>query len=95
MCRNQQRQLAEVEQDGPCEGQTQRLMRTDNRHAYRAFPWWTLWLIWPLMGLLKHASATFVGGWVSLGAWAIPANVVIAMVLMIVGIGLVLRQYRK
>lgn len=78
------------------EGQTTRLnTETQNgvcRSAWRGFPWWTLWLIWPLIGLLKGAGSALTTGWLMLGTLAVPLNIVLAIVLITVGVALLLRQ---
>ena len=77
------------------EGETTQLrafVRQERRSAWHAFPWWTLWLIWPLMGLLKGASGALVAGWLALGTFAVPLNMLLAVGLIIVGVALLVRQ---
>lgn len=79
------------------EGQTQRLHAegapyTKQRCSHHGFPWWTLWLIWPLIALVKHAGAAMFGGWALLGSVLIPANVLLAVVLIVAGAALLLRN---
>lgn len=78
--------------NSPYEGSTQRLNQEQTLTARRTFPWWTLWLIWPLMSLVKYASATVFAGWAALGGLAVPANVLIMLALMIVGVVILLRE---
>lgn len=57
--------------EGAYEGETVRLgayqpvqgMQRKQFHHCGGFPWWTLWLIWPLFGVIK-------GIWGALGATA-------------------------
>lgn len=78
------------------EGQTTQLNQ-DNTHYHRpstcrTFPWWTLWLIWPLIGLLKGLSGALLAGWLALGAIAVPLNVLVAIGLILLGVMLLVRQ---
>ena len=54
--------------EGAYEGETVRLdtqregreaRRESGRHGH--FPWWTLWLIWPLVGLVKWLVPVLLG----------------------------------
>ena len=54
--------------EGAYEGETVRLdtqrkgqedRRETGRHGH--FPWWTLWLIWPLVGLVKWLVPVLLG----------------------------------
>src|SRR5690349_5598422 len=57
--------------EGAYEGQTLRLDSRDGIPAQRSerkacagqasFPWWTLWLIWPLIGLAKWFAPLYLG----------------------------------
>lgn len=78
--------------DSPYEGSTQRLNEHQMLTAKRAFPWWTLWLIWPLVSVVKYASANLFTGWPMLGSLAVPAPVLIALVLVVSGLALLLRE---
>ena len=76
----------------PYDGTTTRLVGGEQtRQAYQRFPWWTLWLIWPLIGLLKGVSASVIAGWAALGGLFVPANVLLALALIAVGIVILVR----
>ncbi|MBC8163567.1 MAG: hypothetical protein H7Z42_20365 [Roseiflexaceae bacterium] len=89
MCRK--KRTTQPGADSPYEGSTQRLSEQTWR-ARRAFPWWTLWLIWPLVSLVKYAGATLFTGWSALGDLVVPANVLAALALVIFGVALLLRE---
>ena len=83
---------------GPYEGETVRLGAhdatwTEHRRRWHAFPWWTLWMIWPLIGLVKvlvAALATAFDGLAPLvagGAWGV-------WPLLLIVVGLVLLRRR-
>ncbi len=86
--------------EGAYEGQTVRLDARDRvsherreRHScggHGGFPWWTLWLIWPLIGLVKWFVPLYLGAvtasLVQLSAVGIAPFVAIALIV----IGLVL-----
>lgn len=62
-----------LEYDGAYEGETVHLVgqRSDAAvHPARgrcgSFPWWTLWLIWPLIGLIKGVAFVLPGVLVAL-----------------------------
>jgi uncharacterized membrane protein YhaH (DUF805 family) len=78
MCKRREyhRHIPALASDGAYEGRTTRLdagvaerwAQTSGREERRAcrgsgFPWWTLWLIWPLFFVLKAAVATMAGVW--------------------------------
>ena len=92
MCGHKQQTPIEAAHDGPYEGQTQRLRMERTRRVWRAFPWWTLWLIWPLMGLLKYLGGSVGAGWVALGAVAVPLNLLLAVGLIVIGVVLIARR---
>jgi len=48
------------------------------------FPWWTLWLLWPLIGVLKAAVPVFWGGLAALSQVTVPL-----LPLVLIGIVLV------
>ena len=77
------------------EGQTTRLEQATRQHACRAFPWWTLWLIWPLVAVLKTIGASIGLGWSALGGVLLPANVLLAIALIVIGAVLLVRQQRR
>lgn len=76
------------------DGDTVRLsdQRPTRRHCGGGFPWWTLWLIWPAIGLFKliAANAVSVVGSVS----SVTALQIIAAVLLIVAGVVLLRRDR-
>ena len=86
--------------EGGYEGQTVRLDRRDSVAPERrqwhgcgqhgGFPWWTLWLIWPLIGLVKWFVPLYLGaitaGLTQLSAVGVAPFVAIALIV----IGLVL-----
>ena len=66
MCKRRQVETGARETEGGYEGRTIRLTQHDgtmtyHRHAAQHFPWWTLWLIWPLIGLVKWLVPTMLG----------------------------------
>lgn len=83
--------------EGPYEGETVRLdpgqgemalRRASHRRDY--FPWWTLWMIWPLVFLVKgafiavaSAASALAGG---LGGSAAPGAYWLPILLIVVGI---------
>ena len=77
------------------EGQTTKLEQVTRRHACSAFPWWTLWLIWPLIGVLKAVGANIGTGWSVLGGVLVPANVLVAVALVAIGVALLVRHQRR
>lgn len=103
MCKRHSSNNPEVSFEGPYEGNTTRLSTErgscggwgwKGRHG--SFPWWTLWLLWPLIALIKGVGTAFFGtvaaSWVALGAFAIPANLLLALGLIVIGGALVLRR---
>ena len=50
----------------------------------RGFPWWMLWLIWPVLGVLKAAVPVFWGGLAALSQMSVPL-----LPLVLIGIVLV------
>jgi hypothetical protein len=66
MCRHHQvsRETISVAPTGAYEGETVRLDAADARPAtnhQHTFPWWTLWLVWPLLSLIKPAVMVLIG----------------------------------
>jgi hypothetical protein len=87
--------------NGAYEGQTVRL---DGRSITRAerrtrwpggFPWWSLWLIWPLIGLLKWAAPIYLTALAALrdttSTLAEPAAAIVAVLLIVAGLALIRR----
>lgn len=64
------RELRTAGADYPADGETVRLTdlsQADGRRCSPGFPWWTLWMLWPLFWLAKgalHLSAPVVA-WLS------------------------------
>lgn len=78
------------------EGETVRFdRRTDGdlRSVARMqhFPWWTLWLIWPLIGVIKASAPVVLA---TLGAWGQISVPLLPLVLIAIG-ALVLLRHRS
>jgi hypothetical protein len=91
--------------EGAYEGQTVRLDSHDRvLHQRRergscgghgSFPWWTLWLIWPLIGLAKWFVTLYLGA-ITVGLTQLSANGVVPFVaIALIVIGLVLIRRRQ
>lgn len=85
MCKRRTMQAAATE---PYEGQTIRFdpqhdpeRHYKSRHHCGGFPWWTLWLIWPLIGLLKWSAPLLLGAVAGLGQLTLPLIPVLMIVL--------------
>ena len=86
--------------EGAYEGQTVRLDQRDianiERHGDRhhSFPWWTLWLIWPLIGLAKWFVPLYLGALTAAFAQLSTAGAapIAAFALIVVGIVLISRK---
>jgi hypothetical protein len=80
------------------EGQTTRLVAPQRACSWGhgSFPWWTLWLIWPVVMLIKsigtQAAGTLTTAWAWLGSVAVPANVLIIAGLIVLGAVLLRRR---
>jgi hypothetical protein len=80
--------------EGAYEGQTVRLASRDHasheqreRHSctgHGGFPWWTLWLIWPLIGVAKWFVPLYLGA-ISAGLAPIAAVALIVIGLVLIG----------
>lgn len=59
------------------------------------FPWWSLWLIWPLIGLLKWALPLYTGALAALrdtlSMQAQPVAMIMAVLLIVAGLALIRR----
>jgi hypothetical protein len=55
-------------------------------YRWGGFPWWMLWLIWPLIWLFKGLGAFFG----TLAAGASPAMLLFAVVLITAGVALLI-----
>jgi hypothetical protein len=104
MCKRKRYQVDQpaLATEGAYEGQTMRLDPRggshDRGHSCRqagGFPWWTLWLIWPLIGLAKWFVPLYVGaigaGLARLSAAGLAPFVAIALI----ALGLVLIGRRQ
>jgi hypothetical protein len=62
---------------------------------YGHFPWWSLWLIWPLIGLLKWVAPIYLGALAGLrdamSTQAQPVAMVVAVLLIVAGVALIRR----
>jgi hypothetical protein len=62
---------------------------TLRRTAWRGgFPWWTLWLLWPLFGVLKAAGPVVWSGLAALTQVTVP----LLPLVLVVGVLVVLRR---
>jgi len=90
--------------EGGYEGQTVRLDPRDvvsherrDQHAYvrhGGFRWWTLWLIWPLIGLVKWFVPLYLGA-IAGGLGQLSAAGVapfVALALIVIGLVLIARR---
>jgi hypothetical protein len=93
MCKRQTMQTASTQ---PYEGETirfdaeQRALGDSQATLHCAsFPWWTLWLIWPLIGLLKWSMPLLIGVVASIGEITVP---LIPLLLIVLGLLLLRRR---
>ena len=67
--------------------------RRNRRHGH--FPWWSLWLIWPLIGLLKWVAPIYLGALTALrdtfSTQAQPVAMIVAVLLIVAGLALIRR----
>lgn len=63
--------------------------RSKSRHHCGGFPWWTLWLIWPLIGVLKWSVPLLFGVVAGLGEITVP---LIPVLMIVVGLLLLRRR---
>ena len=86
--------------EGAYEGQTVRLDQRDIANVerrvdrHRSFPWWTLWLIWPLIGLAKWFVPLYLGAFTAVVTQLSTAGAapIVALALIAVGIVLIRRK---
>jgi hypothetical protein len=101
MCKRHQYKAEDREsKEVPYEGETRRLDpqqtgagATYRRASHAHFPWWTLWLIWPLIYVVKGMvrvladAATAIGGAVSTidfgGLWLLPIILIVAGIVLL------------
>jgi hypothetical protein len=91
--------------EGGYEGQTIRLDSRDaisherrDQHGcgrHGGFPWWTLWLIWPLIGLLKWFVPLYLGALTAVFAQLSMAGVAPFVAIALIVIGLILIGRRQ
>ncbi len=85
MCKRRTRPTATATQ--PYEGETirlggeQALKMEQPRARHHCFPWWTLWLIWPLIGVFKWMLPLLIGAIGGLMQIMIPLLPVLLIVL--------------
>ena len=101
MCKRQRyAPEAQLASEGAYEGQTVRLDLHERECGTRRsvgqgqrFPWWALWLIWPLMELVKWGTPLALGAFAtvagSLGTLGAP---IVALLLIASGIALLRRS---
>lgn len=87
----------------PATGPTTRLGEgepAENRHYMAArsrswrsahFPWWMLWLIWPLIGIGKAVAPAVIGALGSLSQLTTP---LLPVILVVLGVALLIRMRR-
>lgn len=75
------------------------VMNEQRRHWCGTFPWWTLWLIWPLIigfkalvAVLPNTLAKVTSGWEAL---ALPVQVLVAVALIVLGVAVLQRSNRE
>jgi hypothetical protein len=76
------------------EGETVRLSsggaaERGGRCGWGAFPWWTLWLIWPAIGLVKWTAPLVAGAYTELMTFSVP---LLPVLLILVGLALIVRR---
>jgi hypothetical protein len=92
MCRQQKQALeASPVAEGAYQGRT---IRLDQRADYRrTFPYWALWLIWPLLVLGKWIVPFSWGMFATItGIVSGPVSIAAAIVLIVLGVVLLLRS---
>jgi hypothetical protein len=58
------------------------------------FPWWTLWLIWPLIGLAKLVTPLVLNTLAAMtGSLGERGALLVALLLIVAGIALLRRSY--
>jgi hypothetical protein len=75
------------------EGDTMRLAAGQAAHGkhcnWTAFPWWTLWLIWPAIGLVKWTAPLVAETYTTLMAASVP---LLPVLLILLGLALIVRR---
>jgi hypothetical protein len=101
MCKhkNQRIDMPILAAEGAYEGRTMRLDRADRSVDRRSehgsagrggFPWWTLWLVWPLIGLAKWFVPLYIGAVTPIGAQLSAAGAAPFVAFALIAVGLVL-----
>jgi hypothetical protein len=81
-----------AERHGPAEGETTRLAAEgdgERRCRWGSFPWWTLWLIWPAVGLLKWTAPLVLAAYAELVALS---TALLPALLILAGLALIARR---
>lgn len=92
MCRTNRAEHRHFSENAAYEGETQRLALHSEPGSstchWRGFPWWSLWLLWPLALLSKALLPIVAGGF----AWLTRPLVfeITVLPLLLIGIGLAL-----
>ena len=96
MCGRRHVQSETTTADETYTGETVDLSRQERATAgahqavmWRGFPWWTLWLIWPLIILLKTTIPLLAGGLTALAQLSVP---LVPILLIVIGILLLRRR---
>lgn len=71
-------------------GSEQTLLRQGNRYSWRGgFPWWTIWLIWPLVGLIKATAPAIMTSVQAVAQLSVPLA---PLALIVIGLWLLWRR---
>ena len=100
MCKRREHMpTAQLAADHGYEGRTLRLGSAPDLPTVRRcrhFPWWTLWLLWPVLASLKWLVPLWLGAAATLaGALSTSGGVIVAAVLIAVGLLLIRRSETK
>jgi hypothetical protein len=85
---------------GPYDGRTVSLsgagasqIERQGRCAGARFPWWSLWMIWPLVALVKWTVPLYAGAAAALvGSLGMALNTLVALALIVAGLVLIRRS---
>lgn len=94
MCKRRVADMRVNETQAGYEGQTIRLKDNHGSLVYHQrarhhFPWWALWLIWPMIGLVKWLVPLMVGVVGTVAEIVLP---IIPVALILVGVWLLFRK---